>query len=59
MATLIQYGQVGKPIKMNSLPQASPIYKGTIVLINDVLYMCVVNSQGSCEWATVTVSEVS
>ena len=46
MATLIQYGQIGKPVKMKNLPMASADYEGVLALVNDILYRCVWVDEG-------------
>lgn len=58
MATLIQYGQVGRPVKMLKLPTASSDYKDVLALIDDSLYRCV-NTEGEYEWVEYFIPDGS
>ena len=51
MATLMQYGRVGKPVKMNSLPTPSSLYEDVIVLVDGTLYQCI-DDDGTFVWTT-------
>ena len=46
MARYIQYGRIGKPIKLGKLPTASVVYLGVIADIYGKIYMCVSRGEG-------------
>ncbi len=46
MAIYIQYGRIGKPIKLGKLPTASVVYLGVIADIYGKLYRCVAQGEG-------------
>ena len=54
MAIYIQYGRIGKPIKLGKLPTASVVYLGVIADIYGKLYRCVAQGEG---YAWITASD--
>ena len=53
MARYIQYGRIGKPIKLGKLPTASVVYLGVIADIYGKLYRCVQEGDGYA-WKSTT-----